>query len=120
MSTWEELQEEEENYKHDLEEWSGEYWSEAGFTEAGNILEDLISEVIAFIELLVGTPLKNNHQHHTKFEVSQDIDDQRLQAVHGCPTQTTNDCETKVGDVPTRSCCCAEQYHRIEVHSLRK
>ena len=57
VSTWEELQEEEENYKHDLEEWSGEYWSEAGFTEAGNILEDLISEVIAFIELLVGTPL---------------------------------------------------------------
>ena len=71
VATWEELQEEEENYEmEDHDEWSGEDWSAEGYIEAGNILEDLISEVIAFSDLLVGSPLTNNHQHKSQVELS--------------------------------------------------
>ena len=101
VATWEELQEEEENFKmEDYDEWSEENWSEEGFMEAGNIMEELISEVIAFSDLLVGTSLTNNHQHQSQVEWSRDKDDQYLQVVQVGPTQNTVDYGAKVGAVP--------------------
>ena len=56
LATWEELQEDEMNYNNeDIEELFCEEWSEEGFKEAGNIMEDILSEVLAFSELHVRT-----------------------------------------------------------------
>ena len=90
MTTWEELQEDEMNYNNeDIEELFCEEWSEEGFKEAGNIMKDILSEVLAFSELHVGTYSRPMSA---------------LQLVHGCPTQKTpDDYETKVGAVPPNS-----------------
>jgi hypothetical protein len=49
---WEELQEGETEYTDEnLEEWFEEEWSEEGFEEAGTVLELVLTDVIAFIEM---------------------------------------------------------------------
>ena len=54
-----------------LDEWRSEDWTVEGFMEAGNILEDILTEVIAFAELKdmlekgEGTVQTNKHEHQT-------------------------------------------------------
>ena len=64
---WEELQEGETEYTDEnLEEWFEEEWSEEGFKEAGTVLELVITDVIAFIEMC-GTVTTNNY-HQQEYE----------------------------------------------------
>ena len=52
-----------------MKEWFAEDWTVEGFLEAGNVLEDILIEVIAFAELKymleksAGT-VQTNHQKH--------------------------------------------------------
>ena len=52
VEKWEELQEGELDFdSEDLDDWFNEEWTEEGFQEAGKVLETILTEVIAFIEL---------------------------------------------------------------------
>ena len=62
---WEELQEGETDFTDEnLEEWFKEDWTEEGFQEAEEVLEIVLSEVMAFLELC-GTVQANNYHHQT-------------------------------------------------------
>ena len=60
VEKWEELQEGELDFdSENLDDWFNEEWTEEGFQEAGKVLETILTEVIAFIELS-GTVQTNN------------------------------------------------------------
>ena len=52
-----------------LEEWFAEEWTEEGFQEAGEVLETVLTEVMAFIELS-GTVQTNNYHPIIEAECS--------------------------------------------------
>ena len=63
---WEELVEETEHEKEDFDEWGHEEWTVEGFQEAGKLLEEVLTDVLAFEELrekLDGTVQTNNYKH---------------------------------------------------------
>ena len=63
---WEELVKETEHEKEDLDEWGHEEWTVEGFQEAGKLLEEVLTDVLAFEELrekLVWTVQTNNYKH---------------------------------------------------------
>ena len=63
MEHWEELQEGEIDFTDEnLEEWFEEEWSEEGFQEAGEVLESVLTDVIAFLEMSGIVTAKNYHQ----------------------------------------------------------
>ena len=52
-----------------MKEWLAEDWTVEGFLEAGNVLEDILIEVIAFAELKYmleksAVTVQTNHQKH--------------------------------------------------------
>jgi hypothetical protein len=52
VEQWEELHEGETDLTDaNLEEWFTEEWTEKGFQEAGEVLEDVLTEVMAFVEM---------------------------------------------------------------------
>jgi hypothetical protein len=61
VEKWEELQEGESAYEN-LEEEPDRDWTEEGFQEAGEVMENVLSEVMAFLELS-GTVQDNNYNH---------------------------------------------------------
>jgi hypothetical protein len=66
VEQWEELQEGETDFTDaNLEEWFDEEWTEEGFQEAGEVLETVLSEVMAFIEMS-GTVQAKNYHHQQK------------------------------------------------------
>ena len=75
VEEWEELQEGEmEITNENLEEWFAEEWTEGGFQEAGEVLETVLTEVLAFLELS-GTVQANNY-HPTNKEHCSDQTEQ--------------------------------------------
>ena len=52
MEKWEELQKGEVDFNNEnLEVWFKEDWTEEGFQEAGEVLETVLNEAMAFLEL---------------------------------------------------------------------
>ena len=70
VEQWEEIKEGETDFTDaNLEEWFTEEWTEKGFREAGNVLEDVLSEVMAFLEMH-GTVQTNNYNKE-KFDKAE-------------------------------------------------
>jgi hypothetical protein len=69
VANWEEIDETELEYSEEnLCAWFSENWTQEGVAEAGNIIEEILSEVIAFAELkekLSGT-VQTNYSNHQK------------------------------------------------------
>ena len=78
VERWEELQEGElEN--DNLEDWFAEEWTEDGFQEAGEVLEEVLTEVLAFVEMS-GTVQTHNY-HPTNIELCHSQSLQEPEAV---------------------------------------
>ena len=108
IETWEALDELDMEYSEgNLEEWFQNSWTEEGFLEAGNLLEDILSEVIAFIDLkekFVGA-VPPNHQHQENLiaskpsrmpEVQPFGEPQGYQSVHKISTEVKSDIQNRL------------------------
>ena len=68
LERWEELQEGElEN--DNLEDWFAEEWTEDGFQEAGDVLEEVLTEVLAFVEMSGTVSVQTYNYHQTNLEL---------------------------------------------------
>ena len=61
VEEWGELQEG-ESENENLEDWFAEEWTEDGFQEAGEVLEAVLTDVLAFIEMSGTVQTNNYHQ----------------------------------------------------------